>query len=203
MEMSKHFSQISSSKKDLRQHIRSVKNGLSLDDKKMAGKSVFQALEQTPEFQKSQTILLYWSMPDELPTQDFIEKWSNVKKILLPKIVDNELIVVEYINLSDMTNGNYGILEPNHCNQYQGKIDIGCIPGIAFDTKGHRLGRGKGYYDRLLLQIECIKIGVGFDVQLVDEVPVFQQDINMDIIITPTKCIRCTENISTYEECSF
>jgi 5-formyltetrahydrofolate cyclo-ligase len=64
-------------------------------------------------------------------------------------------------------------------------IDVAIIPGMAFDNKGHRLGRGKGYYDRFLSQLtsKTKKIGLCFPWQLVDVVPTDKNDISMDCVI--------------------
>ena len=63
------------------------------------------------------------------------------------------------------------------------EIDLAVIPGVAFDRYGHRLGRGKGYYDRLLPQIPAPKVGICFPFQLIEEVPAEAFDFRMDTII--------------------
>ena len=63
-------------------------------------------------------------------------------------------------------------------------IDLAVIPGMAFDRDGHRLGRGKGFYDKLLPGIKCRKIGLCFSFQLADSVPIEPHDIVMDMVLT-------------------
>ena len=58
------------------------------------------------------------------------------------------------------------------------------VPAVAYDRKGNRLGRGKGFYDRLLKTTKATKIGVGYEFQLFDELPTEPHDVAMDIIIT-------------------
>jgi len=81
---------------------------------------------------------------------------------------------------------SYGILEPKNGLAYTSiNIDLGIIPGMAFDLQGNRLGRGKGYYDKLLKVLNLETIGVCFSFQLVDKVPSDTFDIAMDSVIYP------------------
>ena len=124
---------------------------------------ILAALEAHPAFRTASTILLYHSLPDEVDTHSFIRKWSAKKQILLP--------VVE---------------EPTGAlfTDYDA-IDFIVVPGVAFDRNGNRLGRGKGYYDRLLPRIpSAYKAGICFPFQIVEEVPAEMFDIRMDKVIT-------------------
>jgi len=64
-------------------------------------------------------------------------------------------------------------------------------PGIAFDLRGRRLGRGKGFYDRLLANAAGVKCGICFDEQLLAEIPVEPHDVALDFIATPTRWQDC------------
>ena len=90
-----------------------------------------------------------------------------------------------YTGENDLATGCYGIKEPTgKVFTDFAKIDVAIIPGVAFDRQGHRLGRGKGYYDRLLsVMPQVYKIGLCFDFQVVDNVPVDSHDIRMDEVI--------------------
>lgn len=147
---------------------------------------ILAALEAHPAFRAAETVLLYHSLNDEVDTHDFIRKWSKKKQILLPIVVGNELELRLYTGPEDMQIGSYGIEEPmgETYTDYE-SIDFIVVPGVAFDRKGNRLGRGKGYYDRLLPHIpSAYKAGICFPFQLVEEVPAEPHDIRMDIIIT-------------------
>jgi 5-formyltetrahydrofolate cyclo-ligase len=65
------------------------------------------------------------------------------------------------------------------------------IPGLGFDAKGNRLGRGKGHYDRFLRGFGGIKVGIGYEAQMVSELPSEDHDIQMDFIVTDKKVYRC------------
>ena len=147
---------------------------------------VLAALEAHPAFRAANTILLYHSLKDEVDTHAFIRKWSKEKRILLPVVVGDDLELRIYSGPEDMATGSYGIEEPTgEVFTDLAAIDFIAVPGVAFDSKGNRLGRGKGYYDRLLPRIpSAFKAGICFPFQLVEEVPAESHDIRMDIIIT-------------------
>jgi 5-formyltetrahydrofolate cyclo-ligase len=92
----------------------------------------------------------------------------------------------------DLKPGHFGIREPaDHCRAWAlNGLDFILVPGVAFDLQGRRLGRGKGYYDRLLAGLRGARCGVAFDRQIVGEVPVTSHDIVMNWIVTPTRWIR-------------
>lgn len=147
---------------------------------------ILAALETHPAFKAAKTILLYHSLKDEVDTHTFIQKWSKEKNILLPVVVGEELELRRYTGSQDLVIGSYGILEPvgETVTSYT-SIDLIIVPGVAFDHQGHRLGRGKGYYDRLLPKIpQAYKIGICFPFQFLKEIPAEPFDICMDEILT-------------------
>ena len=96
---------------------------------------------------------------------------------------------------SDLGAGRYGVMEPGgHCGEVElNRLDLILVPGLAFDVRGHRLGRGKGYFDRMLEGVGAVKCGVGLDEQIVDYIPVEPHDEIMTCILTPTRWIRIEE----------
>lgn len=154
--------------------------------RRLQSAKVLAALEAHPAFRAANTILLYHSLKDEVDTHAFIRKWSDKKRVLLPVVVDNDLELRIYSGPEDMATGSYGIEEPTgELFTDYAAIDFIAVPGVAFDAKGNRLGRGKGYYDRLLPRIPyAFKAGICFPFQLVEKVPAESYDIRMDIIIT-------------------
>lgn len=130
--------------------------------------------------------MLYHSLKDEVDTHALIRKWSRKKRILLPVVVGDDLELRIYTGSEDMTIGAYGIEEPTgELFTDYAAIEFIAVPGVAFDRSGNRLGRGKGYYDRLLPRIpSAYKAGICFPYQLVEEVPAEAFDIRMDEVIT-------------------
>ena len=106
------------------------------------------------------------------------------KTILLPKVIDDEHMELRrYTGRQDLQEGAFHIMEPVG-ELYEGVPDVILVPGMAFDAKGHRLGRGKGYYDRFLERSNSVRtIGVCFDFQKVAEVPTEKHDLSVDEII--------------------
>lgn len=146
---------------------------------------VMAALEANPAFRAAHTVLLYHSLPDEVDTHAFLRKWCRTKRILLPVVVGDDLELRVYTGPEVMTPGAYGIEEPTGTPFADyASIDFIAVPGMAFDRQGNRLGRGKGYYDRLLPRIPTAhKAGICFPYQLVEEVPSEPFDIRMDEVI--------------------
>ncbi len=182
--------EIDEEKKRIRFDIKHLKENLSIEEKEKAAKEVFAKIEAISEFNEAKTILIYWATPDELPTQDFIKKWKDEKLIILPSIKGRKLKLKRYTSDANMIQHTLGIWEPNLTETFEGNIDLVVVPGVAFDTKKNRLGRGKGYYDRFFKKKRTIKIGVGFDFQLINSVPVNSWDKRLDMIITPSTTIE-------------
>jgi 5-formyltetrahydrofolate cyclo-ligase len=176
---------IKEDKKELRKIIRERKKEFDSDILNTESISVFDQIEALPHFNEAKTILAYWSLPDEVKTHDFILKWYTHKTILLPLVVGENLELRVFSGMDCMDEGPaFGILEPKMGLPFKGEsIDMAIIPGLAFDTKGNRLGRGKGYYDKLLKVANIFKVGVCFSFQLVDRVPTESFDVKMDRII--------------------
>ena len=143
-------------------------------------------LATNAHFKNAMTVLLYHSLSDEVNTHQFLEEWCKQKQVLLPVVVGDHLELRHYYGAHELKTGAFGIAEPTGTlfKDYT-KIDFVAVPGLAFDKNGHRLGRGKGYYDRLLPQLtNAYKAGICYPFQVVDEVPVEPTDITMDGIIT-------------------
>ncbi len=109
-----------------------------------------------------------------------------------PRIVGDHLEIYRMSPRSRWISGSYGIKEPDPESWDRAalsEVDLALIPGVAFDVKGGRLGRGKGFYDRLLGDPEFrgLKAGLAWDWQIVGEVPCDTDDIPMDFVVTPGK----------------
>ncbi|WP_233545606.1 5-formyltetrahydrofolate cyclo-ligase [Parabacteroides sp. AM08-6] len=147
---------------------------------------IMERLEETELFRQSSSIALYYAIPGEVQTAGFIEKWYQDKKILLPVVVGNDLRLLHYTGKDSLKPGAFGILEPADTDNPvpEEEIDLIVVPGVAFDRQHNRLGRGKGFYDRLLSTLSAPKIGICYDFQLKENIPVEPFDKKMDLIIT-------------------
>ena len=173
-------------KQELRQYIRAQKK------LHVTGElSPCEVLPQHPRIIDSRTILVYSALPDEVPTQALLDLLvKQGKTVLLPRVIsDTDMELRCYTGRHDLQEGAYGILEPNGAlfTDYD-TIDVAIVPGMAFDTEGHRLGRGKGYYDRFLsshfspltTHHSPLIIGICFPFQRVAEVPTEDYDVYMN-----------------------
>lgn len=171
-------------KKEVRKQIRELKKLVSLEEKKQKSVSIWDKVEQDEHFKKAKVVLAYWSMDDEVFTHDFICKWAEQKCILLPCVRGDELDI-RYFEGKDKlcTRGEYAIQEPvGELFTKLDEIDLILVPGIAFDKDLNRLGRGKGYYDKILKQTHAYTIGVCFDFQFLNHIPTEEHDVKMNSV---------------------
>lgn len=172
-------------KKEIRREIAQKKKSFCASTLETLSADILNKLEDDIHFIESKRILLYYSLHDEVNTHKFIEKWCNVKEIILPVVINETDLELRIFKGKDcLKEGAFGILEPQGetFNNYE-SIELAVIPGVAFDNSKNRLGRGKGYYDRILCNIDCYKIGVCFPFQLIKQIPTGPFDIKMDKII--------------------
>ena len=173
-------------KKELRRHIRGLKGQYTRGQKMEMSRVIWEKLEKEPLFRQAQVLLLYWSMEDEPFTPDFIRRWCTRKTILLPCVRGDALELRRYAGEESLFEGeHFGIPEPTgECFTEYGAIDLIIVPGVAFDASGNRLGRGKGYYDKLLEGTpRTPKIGICFDFQFFPEIPTDEWDVKMDLVV--------------------
>lgn len=177
-------------KNEIRRKIKALRSMLIETEKMSAADEVFARLERTAAFLLADHILMYHSLPDELSTHRFLRKWSGRKHFYLPRVNGVNLDILPY-DETRLELGSFHIEEPTGQNTVSsGDIELIIVPGVAYDRKGNRLGRGKGFYDRLLASTRATKMGVGYEFQLVDEIPAESHDIKMDFVITQSGVIR-------------
>lgn len=171
-------------KKELRKHIRSLKASYSLEELEDMSRIGIERLVSHPLYKNARCVLLYHSLPDEVNTHTLIAEASSEKTILLPTVVGEELELHEYYSTSNTHTGAFNIVESEGSlfTDYS-KIDLAVIPGMAFDKDGNRLGRGKGYYDRLLPHLTCPVIGLCFPFQLLEHIPHEAHDKAVQLVI--------------------
>lgn len=141
--------------------------------------------------------MFFAPLPDELDLWPSLEEaLAEGKAVALPCFdADNQFYSPRRVtNLHvELVSGRFGIREPaGHCIEIPlDDLDLVLVPGVAFDLRGHRLGRGKGFYDRLLANFAGKKIGIAFEEQMVEAIPADKQDVRMNFVLTPMRCIKC------------
>jgi len=173
----------------------------SLDSRWMADASscITAQLLNLDIFKSAESIALYKAIAGEVDLERlFSVCWEQGKRTTIP-VFNQALKIYELANISPETQyirGNYGIQEPVQPSHAAiDMIDLVIVPGVAFDTHGHRLGRGGGYYDRMLARYSGIKAAVAFEFQLFDHIPNESNDIPVNYILTESKVIDlCNEH---------
>lgn len=176
------------SKQSLRRFIRAQKARHSAAELAAMSEEITNRVLASASWQEAGTLLLYYPLPDEVDVRPLLHaSYEGGKRVLLPVCVGNELELRLYEGESSLREGAFGIMEPTgplFAPENYDEIELAIIPGMAFDRAGHRLGRGKGYYDRLLPRLKAAKLtGICFPFQLLDEVPSEPHDIPMQNII--------------------
>lgn len=176
-------------KEDIRRRIKAQKSLLSAAEKAEAAASVFDVLERSAAFLMAENILLYHSLPDELSTREFIDRWHSRKHFFLPRVNGVNLEILPY-DRSRLSLGAFHIEEPQGDDTTPvDAIEMVVVPAVAYDRNGNRVGRGKGFYDRLLADTRATKVGVAYDFQLVDEIDTDPHDVKVDMVITESRVI--------------
>ena len=172
-------------KKELRQQIAMLKKQLSTAERMAASLEVEHRVMASQQWNDAQVVLLYHALPDEVSTAVLMEAgMKEGKRVLLPVVVGDELELRVYQGPEAMKKGAFGILEPTGevfpPAQYE-DIQLAIVPGVAFDPDGHRLGRGKGYYDKLLPRLKnAFKMGICWSFQRLQQIPAEAHDVKMD-----------------------
>ena len=189
-------------KKELRKQMKQLKAITPDAVKQVEADMVFNAIKRMPVWQQVQHILCYWSLPDELPTHETVYKWvADGKSIYLPRVKGDDLEIVPYHGPQSLDDNNkFHIGEPVGDAVDASCLELIIVPAVALDGKRNRLGRGKGFYDRLLSTTSCPTIGVVCDFQLVDEVPVEQHDRPLDCVVTSDMVIFDKEKKALFVE---
>lgn len=154
-----------------------------------ASRRIMERIEESVEFRDAGTVLVYMSIRGEVLTQASVDKWRASKRIAIPLVKGKDLSLRLY-DPPLLVEGYRGIIEPSDAAVEidPAEIDLAIVPGAAFELKDGgkvlRLGRGGGFYDRLLPRLDCPKFGVCFSCRLIDGIPVDPWDIPLDRIFT-------------------
>ena len=184
------------SKQQLRQAIQAKLKALPEADQSCASDRARSLLEKQTSWKGATRILFYAPLPGELDVWPLFEDAvRGGKEAYLPRFIGKQpayaACVVRDLN-RDLKSGQFGIREPVEiCPEIPlNRLDFVLVPGIAVDLQGRRMGRGKGYYDRLLAEVRGKTCGVAFDEQIVEDLPVEPHDIHVNCILTPTRWIE-------------
>ena len=183
-------------KVELRQSILGKLKDFSPKFRAEASARISEIILNNSVWAHAKAVMLYSPIGHEADiTSVILNGLADGKMVALPVFVEaiGEYAPAKIERLEACGSGKYGILEPGPEAELipLNALDLVLVPGVGFDLMGHRLGRGKGYYDRLLSQVHGIKCGVAYEEQLVSQIPVEPHDVPMNCIVTPTRWHDC------------
>ena len=171
-------------KKELRKLIRQRKAEHTAEEKAGISARICRQVLTDPHWAKANTVFLYHALTDEVDTTMLIDAAMHEGKTVLLPVIDGDDLRLK-IHTGATQTGSYSIQEPigEEFTCYK-EITLAIVPGMAFDKKGNRLGRGRGFYDRTLPKLaEAYKIGLCFPFQLLESIPCEAYDIKMDAVL--------------------
>lgn len=179
-------------KQALRAEVRERR--VALPDKELLSRAVWNRLVALPEYARARRVVLYIDHRSEVRTWPFLsDVWHSGRQIVVPYCENGELGLFRLEHLDELEPDILGILEPRpDLRQADARTvllepsDLVVVPGLAFDRSGGRIGQGAGYYDRLLARAPAgvAYVGIAFDCQLVDAVPILPHDVRMHKVVT-------------------
>ena len=143
----------------------------------------------SPRFKEAKTVAFYLPKGNEVDTAKMIECALALEKEVLVPATDHKINFCRFTSFDDLVPGRFGIQEPKSHSPPSREADIVIIPGVSFGLCMHRLGYGKGYYDRYLANSPAYRIGICYDFQVVEKLPTHENDERMDEIITDKRVI--------------
>lgn len=185
-------------KKLIRKEILEKRKNLSQETRSAYSKKIIDKIFNSEAYKNSKTIMTFISFSDEVDTHDFIKKAiEDGKKIVVPiTYPKTKALKPSWVkDFDELEPGFYDILAPK--KEYERfidskEIDLIIVPGVAFRKDGYRVGYGGGYYDRFLSKLpNTPKIAIGFNIQVVEDLPTDNFDIPVDYIYTERNIINC------------
>ncbi|MCH5298608.1 MAG: 5-formyltetrahydrofolate cyclo-ligase [Ruminococcus sp.] len=177
-------------KNEIRSKYKKLRDNLPSDKKAEADNAIAERLLSLPEYESAEVVLAFVSKDIEVDTRRIISKsLKNGKKVAVPRCNVEETTIDYYFITSydDLESGYYGLLEPNpekceKLHSFEGALCV--VPGLVFDREGYRIGFGKGYYDRFIIDFSGVTVGVCYSRCIEDKLPRGFYDRPIDIVIT-------------------
>jgi len=183
-------------KDQLREQMRQQLATLSPQQVRSHSAGVWERLSQVEEFKVAKCISAYVSKGNEIETHGLIRQLLAMRRhVCVPASDGPRYLLAELRDFdSELVEGKYGILEPRSVIPPAVTPEAWVIPGLAFDLRGNRLGRGMGFFDALLREARGVKIALAHDFQILNEVPAESHDAGVDFIVTETRVVETKRN---------
>lgn len=185
-------------KNELRQKYRALRDSFGEDFIKQASALACQKLINSPEFLNADTILLYYPTKNEispLPIFDVCLKMGKTVAFPVCQKESTTLLFRKISALDELFLSSFGILEPtSDCEQITPNEKTLCIvPALLFSQNGHRLGYGKGYYDRFLKNFKGTSAGLSYSSLVLKSLPYDEHDIPLNMIVTESEVLKIAQ----------
>lgn len=185
----------------VRKLLRDRLAGMSDADRHAKSIAACSLITAAPEFAAARVVMLYLSTVQEVDTAPLaLRAWQAGKTVVVPKVAwdQRRMLPVEISSLmTGMTSTGHGIREPVAGNPMPlDLIDLVIVPGLGFSSRGFRIGRGMGFYDRFLAQPDFLGVscGLAFAEQVVDDLPVLDHDVPLSMLATDKGLTRFASN---------
>ena len=190
---------IQEAKAALRKEMRARLTKLSLEARAAAGAKLCERLQDGEIWRSAKSVLLFAPLTGELDVWPLVQAGLAAEKIVgLPRFESTRAgyVAAQVGDLGrDIVTGKFQIREPSaSCPELAlAGFDLILVPGVAFDLRGRRLGRGRGFYDRLLTEVRGVKCGAAFDEQIVASVPAEVHDAAVNCVVTPSQWVKIAD----------
>ena len=185
-------STLAAQKAKLRAGLKQIRDTIPADIRAAAARKITENLLSLVEVETARTLFIYISHGYEVDTHGLLgHLLGRGMTVAVPRIMpDKSMIAVRFTGWEDLAPGELGILTPSGSEPCPGPIDIVITPGLGFTIQGHRIGYGRGYYDRWFMTHRVSrKIALAFEAQIVAAIPHDENDIPVDILVTEQRII--------------
>jgi 5-formyltetrahydrofolate cyclo-ligase len=184
-------------KRELRSRMRSVRSVLPPSAREERSRAAAQRVMELAQYVGAKTIVGYSAIQKEIdPAQLLAAARERGATVGLPRVDDERLELHAFADVSELEEGAFGVLEPVASAPIiaPSSVDLVIVPGLAFDGRGHRLGYGRAFYDRMLPNMpQAFRVGFAYDFQVLMELPIDEHDVPMHVVVTDSQVLRAGE----------
>tara|TARA_Y100000310_G_scaffold345402_1_gene464530 strand:- start:38405 stop:38944 length:540 start_codon:yes stop_codon:yes gene_type:complete len=177
-------------KEDLRDIYKIRRSEQCVEDCESKSRLICDNIKAWDVFQNAKSVAIYMKFHKEVDLRPLLKE---MKELVIPRVRDDLITLHRIYSENDCHPGYMQILEPNDKCKLVDDVDLALIPGICFSKEGGRIGYGKGHFDKLLKSLKCVKVGIGYDLQVIDAFDLEDHDVDMDYLITENGVIKCGE----------
>ena len=184
---------VAEAKKILRSNILKIRDSLSEEEVSRRSKSIEEKLFDDEFFKGAETVAFYIPKGNEVDTLPMIERALKEGKEVLVPVTNNEISMCKFTSFDELVPGKFGVLEPKKRFPKDHAAQLVLVPGVVFGNCMHRIGYGKGYYDKYFKNSKAYRVGICYDFQVVEHLPKHEHDVPMNRIITDKRLIKPTK----------